>query len=431
MTKPTGELFPVLEQIERDKGIKKEEILQMIESALVSAFRKHSGGMSNVKVEVHPEDGTIKAYLVKKVVEQVNSPDYEILLEEAKKLFADAVLGKELEIPIGTEDFSRIAAQTAKQVIIQKIREIERENLYNELLNKKNQVVTGFVHRFVDHNVIVDLGRSEAILPSREQIRDERLKIGERTKVYVVKVEKGPRGPQVIVSRTHPELVKGLFAQEIPEVRDGIVEIKAMSREPGIRSKIAVVSHKDRVEPVGTCVGVHGSRIKPIIEELRGEKMDLILWSDEPEKLIASALTPAKKIKVNIVDPQQKRAEVIVSDEELSMAIGRGGLNVRLASRLTGWYLDIRSESEKKEQLVKETTTTQEELQKISGVGPKLAEILQKAGYKNVADLANAKIEGLTTLQGIGEKKAEKLISLAKKILAGKNKTNGKEENHK
>lgn len=431
MTKPTGELFPVLEQIERDKGIKKEEILQMIESALVSAFRKHSGGMSNVKVEVHPEDGTIKAYLVKKVVEQVNSPDYEILLEEAKKLFADAVLGKELEIPIKTEDFSRIAAQTAKQVIIQKIREIERENLYNELLNKKNQVVTGFVHRFVDHNVIVDLGRSEAILPSREQIRDERLKIGERAKVYVVKVEKGPRGPQVIVSRTHPELVKGLFAQEIPEVRDGIVEIKAMSREPGIRSKIAVVSHKERVEPVGTCVGVHGSRIKPIIEELRGEKMDLIVWSNEPEKLIASALTPAKKIKVNIVDPQQKRAEVIVSDEELSMAIGRGGLNVRLASRLTGWYLDIRSESEKKEQSVKETTTTQEELQKISGVGPKLAEILQKAGYKNVADLANAKIEGLTTLQSIGEKKAEKLISLAKKILAGKNKTNGKEEKHK
>jgi len=428
MTKPAGELFPVLEQIERDKGIKKEEILKMIESALISAFRKHSGRLDNIKVDIHPENGAIKAYLVKKVVNQVTNPNYEILLEEAKKNFPLATLDAEIEIPIDTEDFSRIAAQTAKQVIIQKIREIERENLYNEFLNKKNQVVTGFVHRFVDHNIIVDLGKSEAILPSREQIKGEKLNIGERVKIYVVKVDKGPRGPQILVSRTHPELLRGLFAQEVPEVHDRTVEIVAISREPGIRSKVAVVSHNPRVDPVGTCVGVHGSRIRPIIEELRGEKIDLIPWDAEPAKLITLALTPAKNIKVNIVTPEQKRAEVVVADDQLSMAIGKNGNNVRLASRLVGWYLDIKSESEKKGELIKETTVSLTELQKISGIGPKLAETLEKAGYKSIADLAKTKIEELTALQGIGEKKAEKLIRLAKEHLTEKEKINEEEK---
>lgn len=436
MTKPTSELFPVLEQIERDKGIKKEEILKMIESALVSAFRKHSGRVGNIRVQVDPEDGTIKAYLVKKVVNEVTNPNYEIRLEEAKEFSPQAVLDTEIGIPIETEEFSRIAAQTAKQVIIQKIREIERENLYDEFLTKKNQIVSGFVHRFVNHNIIIDLGRSEAILPLREQIRGEKLNLGERVKVYVVRVDRGPRGPQILVSRTHPELVKGLFAQEVPEVHDKTVEIVGISREPGIRSKVAVVSHNPRVEPVGTCVGVGGSRIKPIIEELKGERIDLISWSNEPTKLISLALTPAKDMKVNILDPEQKRAEVIVADDQLSMAIGKSGINLRLASKLTGWYLEIKSELEKKKELAKETTIGLSELQKISGVGPKLAETLQKAGYKSITDLAKAKIEELTALQGIGEKKAEKLIRLAKEYLtqpvpqpAEEKKTNGQEKN--
>ncbi|HCJ66259.1 MAG TPA: transcription termination/antitermination protein NusA, partial [Elusimicrobia bacterium] len=362
-TKSTGELFPVLEQIERDKGIKKEDILKMIESALVSAFRKHSGRLGNIKVQVDPENGTIKAYLVKKVVNEINNPNYEMSLEEAKNFSPEVVLDTEIEIPIETEDFSRIAAQTAKQVIIQKIREIERDNLYSEFLTKKSQVLGGFVHRFVDRNIIVDLGKIEAILPLREQIRGERLNIGDRIKVYVVKVDKGPRGPQILVSRTHPELVKGLFAQEVPEVNDHTVEIVGISREPGIRSKLAMISHNQRVDPVGTCVGVHGSRIKPIIGELRGERIDLIHWDNEPGKLISQALTPAKDIKVNIINPEGKRAEVIVADAQLSMAIGKSGINVRLASRLTGWYLDIKSESEKKEELAKETTVGLTELQ--------------------------------------------------------------------
>jgi N utilization substance protein A len=427
-TKSTGELFPVLEQIERDKGIKKEDILKMIESALVSAFRKHSGRLGNIKVQVDPENGTIKAYLVKKVVNEINNPNYEMSLEEAKNFSPEVVLDTEIEIPIETEDFSRIAAQTAKQVIIQKIREIERDNLYSEFLTKKSQVLGGFVHRFVDRNIIVDLGKIEAILPLREQIRGERLNIGDRIKVYVVKVDKGPRGPQILVSRTHPELVKGLFAQEVPEVNDHTVEIVGISREPGIRSKLAMISHNQRVDPVGTCVGVHGSRIKPIIGELRGERIDLIHWDNEPGKLISQALTPAKDIKVNIINPEGKRAEVIVADAQLSMAIGKSGINVRLASRLTGWYLDIKSESEKKEELAKETTVGLTELQKISGIGPKLAETLQKAGYKNIEDLAKTKIEELTALQGIGEKTAEKLIRLAKEYLAESSLLQGKEE---
>lgn len=420
MTKATGELLPVLEQIERDKGIKKEEILKMIESALVSAFRKHSGRIDEIKVKVDLETGTIKAWFPKKVVSEVKDGNHEISLEEARRLSPEAKIDDELEISIETEEFSRIAAQTAKQVIIQKIREIERENTYQEFLTKKNQVVSGFVHRIVSYNVIIDLGKAEAILPLREQIKRERLNLGERVKVYVLKVEKGPRGPRVLVSRTHPELIKGLFAQEVPEVRDSTVEIIGMSREPGVRSKVAVVSHNPRVDPVGTCVGVKGSRIRPIIEELRGEKIDMIPWNSDPAKLIGLSLAPAKNLTVNITNPEGRRTEVIVADDQLAMAIGRGGTNVRLASRLTGWYIDIKSESEKKQELKKETEVVHVELQEISGVGPKLAEILQKAGYRSIESLSKVKVEELTALQGIGEKKAEKIIKMAEKYLSKK-----------
>jgi len=426
MTKVQGELFPVLEQIERDKGIKKEEIIRMIELALVSAFRKHSGRMGDIRAKIDSETAEVKVYVVKKVVSEVKSPQYEISFEEAKKFSPEVKTDSEIELPIETEEFSRIAAQTAKQVIIQKIREIERENLFQEFLTKKNQVLTGFVHRFVDHNIIVDLGKAEAILPLREQVRRERFNIGERLKVYILKVEKGSRGPQILVSRTHPELVKQLFTQEVPEVHDHTVEIVSISREPGYRSKIAVVSHNEKVDPVGACIGVKGSRIRPIIEELRGERIDLIRWDTDPSKLIAQSLTPAKVSTASVINAEEKRVEVIVADDQLSLAIGKSGQNVRLASRLTGWHIDIKSESSKKEQIAKETIAKVNELQKISGIGPKLADVLQKAGYKSIEDLANTKIEQLIALQGIGKKTGTKIIRLANEYLTSvKDKENG------
>lgn len=424
-----AEFLPVLEQVERDKGIKKEEILRMIESALISAFRRHSGNTGEIKVQVDPENGTIKACLIKKVVKEITNPNNEILPEEAKKISPQAEIDKEIEIPIETEEFSRIAAQTAKQVIIQKIREIERENLYQEFLNRKNRVAAGVIQRFVGNNIIVDLSRAEAILPLREQIENEKLSLGERIKVYILKVDKGPRGPQILVSRTHPDLVKQLFAQEVPEIYDKTVEIVGISREPGLRSKVAVISHNPKVHPVGTCVGVKGSRIRPIIEELRGERIDLIPGDRSPEEFIALSLTPAKVSTVNIISKEEKRAEVIVANDQLAMAIGKNGVNVRLASRLTGWYLDIESELKKKEELTKKMTVGLNELQKISGIGPKLAETLHKSGYKSIESLANAKVEELTALQGIGEKTAEKIIKLAKEHISSKEeKKNGEEK---
>src|SRR5438132_44230 len=318
--------MPVLEQIERDKGIKKDDILKMIEQALVSAYKKHSGKMVNLEAKINPDTAEVQAFLIKKVVEQVTNDNLEIDLEKAKSFDAKAKLEDEIRIPVITEDFSRIAAQTAKQVIIQKIRETERQSILEEYQTKEGTMVGGTVHRFVDHNIIIDLGKTEGILPVREQVRRERFTIGERVKVVVLKVEKGTGGPKILLSRSHPLVVQRLFEQEVPEVYEKMVEVIEVVREPGFRAKVAVKSNNPKIDPVGACVGVKGSRVRPIIDELRGERIDLIFHSSDPAKYISNSLSPVKKEKivlVNIISEAEKKAEIVVADDELSLAIGK------------------------------------------------------------------------------------------------------------
>ncbi len=424
MAETKSELLPVLEQIEKEKGIKKEEILKVIEGALVSAYKKHVGRNVNVEAIVDPETAQVKAVVIKKVVQNVTNPNLEISIESAKEFFPEVELGSEVKIPIDTQEFSRIAAQTAKQVIIQKIRDSERASLYEEFKRKENTVISGVVYRIVDKNIIVDLGKVEGILPLREQVKTEHFKVGEHLRVLVVKVDKCPKGPRILLSRNRPELVKSLFNMEVPEIYEKIVEIVKVAREPGMRSKVVVISHNPRVDPVGTCVGIKGSRVKPIIDELRGEKIDLILYSDDIVKFIGSAFSPAKVLSVNIISQEEKKAEVIVSDDMLSLAIGKNGTNVNLVCRLTGWHIDVRSETQKRESLKEKVASTSEELSKLSGVGKKLLDVLIKAGWTDIEKISNAKIEDLTSLQGIGEKTAQKIIESAKKAIE-----NGKKEN--
>jgi len=413
-----SELIPVLEQIERDKGIKKDEILKMIEQALVSAYKKHSGKMVNLEARINPETAEVQAFLIKKVVAQVTNDNLEIDLAQATKHDAKAKLDDDIRIPVITEDFSRIAAQTAKQVIIQKIRETERQSILEEYITKEGTLVGGTVHRFVEHNIIIDLGKTEGILPVREQVRRERFSIGERVKVLVLKVEKGTRGPKILLSRSHPLVVQRLFEQEVPEVYEKMVEVIEVVREPGFRAKVAVKSNNPKIDPVGACVGVKGSRVRPIIDELRGERIDLIAWSSDAAKYIAASLSPAKVISVNIVNDSEKQAEIIVSDDMLSLAIGKSGQNARLAARLTGWHIDIKSETQRKEAAQERVAHSVEELAKLEGVGPKTTDILIKGGWGSLERLSHAKPDDLTVLRGVGEKTAEKIIQAAKDVLA-------------
>ncbi|OGR82920.1 MAG: transcription termination factor NusA [Elusimicrobia bacterium RIFCSPLOWO2_01_FULL_54_10] len=416
MTTQKNSLIPVLEQIERDKGVKKDEIIKMIESSLVSAYRKHYGKIMNVIATIDPETAEIKAFLVKKVVETVQNPSEEISVEEAKALKLKGKVDEEVQIPIATEEFSRIAAQIAKQIIVQKIREVERTSLFEEFSGKESTLASGSVHRFAERNMIIDLGKAEAILPVREQVRRERFNLGERLKILVLKVEKGSRGPQILVSRSHPDLVKKLLEFEVPEIADKIVEVLNVVRDAGFRSKVLVRSHNPKVDPVGTCVGVKGSRIRPIIDELRGERIDLISWHPETEKLIAGSLSPAKVLSVSLIK-DTKTAEVLVSNDMYLLAIGRNGQNARLASLLTGWNIEVKSEQQRKEDSAKNVETALKEISVLDGVGPKIADVLIKGGWTSAARLAQASVEQLTALQGIGEKTAEKIIESAKAVM--------------
>ncbi len=423
-------LIPILDQIERDKGIKKDEILKMIESSLVSAYRKHYGKNINVLATIDPETAQVRAFVVKKVVDQVANSMEEISAAEVKqqklKVVGEGEL-REVHIPVDTEEFSRIAAQIAKQIIVQKIREVERTTLFEEFSGKESTLASASVFRFAERNIIVDLGRAEGLMPVSEQVRRERFNLGDRVKVLVLKVERGSRGPQIIVSRAHPDLVKRLLELEVPEISEKVVEVLGVVRDPGFRAKVLVKSNNPKVDPVGTCVGVRGSRIRPVIDELRGERIDLIPWSIDQEKMIAGALSPAKVLGVSL-NREGKTAEVLVSNDMYSLAIGRNGQNVQLASKLTGWNIDIKSEQQRREESAKNQETSQKELSSIEGVGPKTAEILIKGGWGSAAKLAGASVEQLTALQGIGEKTAEKIIESARSVLENKSEPSEKQE---
>ncbi|MCB4756496.1 MAG: transcription termination factor NusA [Elusimicrobia bacterium] len=411
-----GGLAHVLDQIEREKGIKKEEILQMIEQALISAYRKHAGDEVHVEARVNTS-GEITASVIKTVVSKVNDSLLEVGLEEARRLDPLAAIGGQIRYPIDTEEFGRIAAQTAKQVLTQKIRETERESVFEEFKPKEGTMVNGTVHRFVNRNIIVDLGRAEGVLPIREQVRRERWTVGERIRALIFKVEKGPRGPEIILTRAHEDFIKKLFEQEVPEIYEKTVHVVAVVREAGQRSKIVVRSTNPKVDPIGACVGVKGSRVRPIINELQGERIDLVAESSDPATFIASSLAPAKPLSVTLVDPDKKKAEAIVSDESLLLAVGKNGQNVRLASRLTGWNIEVKTESQRKLESQASLAAAKKLFIELEGVGPRIADVLIKGGMGSLEKVARAKVEDLTVFSGIGDKIAEKLIESANDYL--------------
>ncbi len=339
------DLLTALNAIEKERGIDKEVLFEAIEVALMSAYKRNFNHATNARIEINRDTGDIKVFRNYDVVESVNNDHTEIIIDEAVKLEPDVKPGETVEIEVTPRDFGRIAAQTAKQVVIQRIREAEREIIYEEYVDRIEEIVTGLVQRFEQKNVIVDLGRVEAILPSTEQIPQERHRQGERIKVYILEVNKTSKGPQIIVSRSHSGLLKRLFEMEVPEIYDGIIEIKAIAREAGNRSKIAVYSGNIDVDPVGACVGPKGARVQAITNELKGEKIDIIQWSEEPEEFIKSSLSPARANYVKI-NSKNKVAQVIVPDNQLSLSIGREGQNARLSAKITGWKVDIISESQ-------------------------------------------------------------------------------------
>ena len=342
------ELMGALDELEREKNISKETLLDAIEQSLIQAYKNHFGKADNVHVTINRETGDFSVYADRRVVEFVEDPAEEVSLVEAQKQNTNAEVGDILKVPVHSDKFGRIATQNAKNVILQKIREEERKAIYSEYYSMEKDVVTGIVQRYVGKNISINLGKADAILTENEQVKGEVFKPTERIKVYILEVKSTPKGPKIMVSRTHPELVKRLFEAEVTEVKDGIVEIKSIAREAGSRTKIAVYSNDPDVDPVGACVGMNGARVNAIVSELRGEKIDIINWNENPAMLIENALSPAKVISV-IADGEEKSAKVVVPDYQLSLAIGKEGQNARLAARLTGFKIDIKSETQARE----------------------------------------------------------------------------------
>ncbi len=346
----SAELIHALEQIEKEKGIGKEILIEAIEVALITAYKRNYGTTQSVEVYIDRMTGDVRVFALKNIVEEVTDPSMELSLEQANRFGADFEIGDVVEVEVTPRKFGRIAAQTAKQVVMQRIREAERGIIFEEFSSKEEDIVSGVISRYDRRNVIVDLGRAEAILPPGEQTPGEKYNIHDRIKAYVINVKKTNKSPQIFISRTHPGLVKRLLELEVPEIHDGTVEIKTIAREAGSRTKIAIFSKNENVDPVGACVGQKGSRIRSIVEELKGEMLDVIKWSSNPQEYIASSLSPAKVVRVD-VDEINKVARVIVPDFQLSLAIGKEGQNARLAAKLTGWKIDIKSESQLRAQI--------------------------------------------------------------------------------
>ncbi len=404
----------MIDQVAKEKGIPREILVEALEAALVSAARKKYGNKVELEAQYNDDSGEVEVFLFKDVVVDVTDTTTEIDLDAARReLDPEAELGDQLGVKMDTEAFGRIAAQTAKQVIIQKVKDAERENLYAEYKDRKGEVVTGIVQRFEKRNIIVNLGRGEAVLPFTDQIPRESYRQGDRIRAIILDVKRTQKDPQIVLSRSNPAFLAKLFEQEVPEVAEGIVRIICAAREPGQRAKIGVRSSDADVDPVGACVGMKGSRVQAVVQELRGEKIDIIPWNDDPAHFVCNALQPAEISKV-IIDQDTATMEVVVADDQLSLAIGKKGQNVRLAARLTGWKIDVRSES-KEEKITGESF---ERLMAIDGMDEETATILFDNGYRTPEDIAKANIAELTSFIGVTEEKARILMNGALRYLA-------------
>jgi N utilization substance protein A len=404
------DLNRVIEQVSKEKGIDKSILIGALENAMVSAAKKTFGHQRKIEAQFNPEIGEVELFEAKTVVDKVQEPDFEITLQDAREnLDPDAEVGDELLCKLDSAKFGRIAAQAAKQNIVQRVRDAEREIIFNEFKGREGQLVNGIVQRFEKRNIIVNLGRTDAILPEKEQVPRERYRQGDRIRAYIVSVDITGRGPQIVLSRTHPGMLIKLFEQEVPEIYEAIVEVKGAAREPGGRAKIAVVSHDPDVDPVGACVGMKGTRVQSVVQELRGEKIDIVHWIPDQAEYVCRALAPAKVSKI-IIDDDEHSMEVVVPDDQLSLAIGKKGQNVRLASRLTGWRIDVCSEAEAEE----ETRRTRMSIGAIPGIGDIAAELLYQAGFKSAEDVAQSDLEEIMEVEGISKEKAEALHRSAK-----------------
>jgi transcription termination/antitermination protein NusA len=415
-------LYQQIEMLSREKHIEPEIVVSAIEDAMVVAARKHYKTEEDLRAKFNQATGQVDVYSVHLVVEEVTDPKKEISLADAKRKNPAAEIGTEITASKPTEAFGRITAQTFKQVILQKVREAERDTIYNEYHNRVGELVTVIVKRAEGPDLIVDMGRTEARLPKREQSKLETYNIGERLRVVIKMVDRAAKGPQVIVSRADASLVQRLFEMEVPEIYDGTVQIRHAAREAGERTKVAVASRDKDVDPVGACVGMKGMRVQSIIRELRGEKIDIIPYSEETVAFAQKALSPAKVTRVQITDPENHKLEVIVEDSQLSLAIGKKGQNVRLASKLIGWDIDIKSEEEKRQEIEEQMTaltapTTP--LTVLAGVGPKTIEKIEAAGINNLEKLAGMTPEQLMEIPGIGEKMVDKIYQAVNKYYEG------------
>jgi N utilization substance protein A len=417
---PRPELLQVADTVARDKGIDRDEVLQAMEQAIQKAGRSKYGLEYDIRAEIDRKNGEIKLMRFREVADPVENEATQIKLEEAKHLNPEAEVGDFLTDPLPPIDFGRIAAQTAKQVIVQRVRDAERQRQYNEFKDRVGEIVNGLVKRVEFGNVVVDLGRAEAILRRDELLPRESFRQGERVRAYIYDVRQEVRGPQIFLSRSHPQFMAKLFAQEVPEIYDGIIEIKAVARDPGSRAKIAVISNDSGIDPVGACVGMRGSRVQAVVAELQGEKIDIIPWSQDPATFVVNALAPAEVAKV-VMDEEQRRIEVVVPDDQLSLAIGRRGQNVRLASQLTGWDIDILTEAEESERRQEEFRTRSAMFIEALDVDDVIAHLLVTEGFTSLEEIAFVAVEELASVEGFDETVASELQQRAQVFLQEQN----------
>jgi len=402
----------LIDQVSRDKGIDKDILVMAIKDAIRSAAKKKYGPRLEIEVDYKDDTGAIEVFQFKEVVSEVTDPSREISMEEARKLDPECEMGDSLGIKIDATQFGRIAAQSAKQVIMQRMKDAERDLVFEDFKDRKGEIINGIVQRVDPDGTIVNLGRTEALLPPSEQVPRETYHKGERIRAFVLDVKRQTRGPQVILSRTHPQFLVALFEAEVPEISEGIVQVLACAREPGSRSKIAVSSRAADVDPVGACVGMKGARVQNIVQELRGEKIDIIPWHPDEAKFATNALAPAQVSRI-ILNKDSQSMEVIVPDDQLSLAIGKRGQNVRLASRMVGWKIDVKSESKYSKSL-KEGYLS---LLRIPGVGEITANLLGEAGFTSAREVAESSTEELIQATGLTEKKAAVLIAAAQEMI--------------
>lgn len=414
-----SEFIAMLDYLEREKGIKRDTLIEAISSALVAAAKKSFSYSREVRIDINPKSGAIRAFSRPLVVETVRNPQEEISLEKARLTNKAAQVGEELEIEVTPRDFGRIAAQTARQAIAQRIRQIEKEMIYEEFKDRAGEILHGTVRRFDRSDVILDLGKFEGIMPARERVGTEEYNIGDRIRVYVVAVENGPRGPEIILSRSHPNFIRRLFEIEVSEIADRTVELRSIAREAGFRTKVAVYSSNDKVDPVGACVGMRGARVKNIVRELNNEKVDIIRWHEDPKEFAIEALKPAR-IRSIEVDGAAHTLRISIDKEDLALAIGKRGQNARLTSRLTGWEIDIQEDRSAAQAFEQQMGGAAQQLATALGISEDEAKTLAAGGMNSVDVIVTAEASDIDGILSCGDEKADAILAAAKNQLSGK-----------